>query len=271
VYIRENIRNIENNVTKIRSLRKAFQEIMNRADNQGYAHVANHHGYLDNLCPHGPTLDPEGNLIHKFLPWHRAYLLKLERLLQERDPTVSVPWWDWRSETSRKIGIPKSFSRDKTGKKANPLSKFYIDIKGRDSASQENISLSRYTTRNPGKPQEISLTQKAFVLNEQDIPQLFSLSDFRQFSERLRIGWHNFIHVWIGGDMGVVNTAAYDPIFFIHHCNVDRIWAVWQTLHGVDSIPSQMRNVILEPFGMTVKDVLDINSLNYDYASVSTS
>jgi tyrosinase len=271
VYLRENIRNVENNISQIRRLQKAFKEIMSRTDNQGYTHVASHHGYLDNLCPHGPTIDPEGNIIHKFLPWHRAYLLKLERLLQERDATVSVPWWDWRSETSKKIGIPKSFSQDKIGKKENPLSKFYISIKGKDRASQQDIILSRYTTRNPGKPQEISNTQKDLSQNETDIPQLYELSDFRQFSERLRIGWHNFIHVWIGGDMGVVNTAAYDPIFFIHHCNVDRIWAIWQTLHGVDSIPSYMRNAVLEPFGMTVKDVLDINSLNYDYASVSTT
>lgn len=40
---------------------------------------------------------------------------------------------------------------------------------------------------------------------------------------------HNIVHVWIGGDMGP-GTSPNDPAFFLHHCNVDRIWARWQEL-----------------------------------------
>lgn len=269
MYIRENIRTVAANPTKIKKLRKAFQEIMDRIDNQGYAHVASYHGWLDGLCEHAPETDQQGNINHNFLPWHRAYLLKLEKLLQQRDAEVSLPWWNWRSQQSKREGIPKVFADEMVGNKANPLYDFFMNITGRDKTGF-NVNLNRNTFRRPGEPKEIASTETALKRNEQDIPQLYSLTDFRQFSERLRIGWHNFIHMWIGGDMSIVSTAAYDPIFYVHHCNIDRIWAIWQTIHGVDSVPSHMRDVVLQPFKMTVKDVLDITSLDYDYASSTT-
>ncbi|EMR68281.1 putative tyrosinase precursor protein [Eutypa lata UCREL1] len=45
---------------------------------------------------------------------------------------------------------------------------------------------------------------------------------------------HNNVHNWVGGaagQMGDVPVAAYDPIFFLHHCNIDRLYAIWQTLY----------------------------------------
>ncbi|MCJ1352324.1 MAG: hypothetical protein MMC33_002308 [Icmadophila ericetorum] len=46
-------------------------------------------------------------------------------------------------------------------------------------------------------------------------------------------GIHNDIHVWSGGSgqMAVVPVAAFDPLFWAHHCNVDRLFAIWQTLN----------------------------------------
>jgi hypothetical protein len=100
-----------------------------------------------------------------------------------------------------------------------------------------------------------------------DIPDLYRMNDFRQFSEGLRNLWHNAIHGYVGGDMGDPNLAAYDPIFYPHHCNIDRIWAIWQVRNGVDNMPSHMKDIVLRPFGMTVRQVLDINALEYEYAS----
>ena len=42
---------------------------------------------------------------------------------------------------------------------------------------------------------------------------------------------HNKIHLWVGGDM-LPGTSPNDPVFFLHHCNIDRIWALWQDQHG---------------------------------------
>jgi tyrosinase len=37
---------------------------------------------------------------------------------------------------------------------------------------------------------------------------------------------HNRVHVWVGGSMGPISSPN-DPVFFLHHCNVDRLWALW--------------------------------------------
>lgn len=268
MYIRENIRNIESDPNKINSLRSAFNKIIPRVDNQGFAAVASHHGWLDGLCPHGPERDPSGNIYHDFLPWHRAYLLKLERLLQQQESNVSIPWWDWRTEQTMREGIPRSISQLNINREPNPLNRFRMVLRGR-SRNGAPVNINRFTTMRPRRPSEIRSTQRDFALNEIDIPDLYRINDFRQFSESLRVGWHNFIHNWIGGDMGSVDTAAYVPIFYFHHCNVDRIFAIWQTIHGTDSIPSHMLDRVLQPFRMTVREVLDINSLEYEYASSS--
>jgi tyrosinase len=44
------------------------------------------------------------------------------------------------------------------------------------------------------------------------------------------INLHNRVHVWVGGSMGPMSSPN-DPVFFLHHCNVDRLWAEWQAAH----------------------------------------
>lgn len=59
---------------------------------------------------------------------------------------------------------------------------------------------------------------------------------------------HNSIHLAVGGcdlptydrspipdangDMGENDTAGLDPIFYFHHCNIDRVFWLWQKKHG---------------------------------------
>lgn len=50
------------------------------------------------------------------------------------------------------------------------------------------------------------------------------------FRQQLEVSLHNTVHVWVGGDM-LLSTSPNDPTFFLHHCNVDRIWAAWQQKH----------------------------------------
>ncbi len=67
------------------------------------------------------------------------------------------------------------------------------------------------------------------------VPDFFGVPSFRNVFE----GWvphnpaipqselHNKVHVWVGGSMGPMSSPN-DPVFFLHHCNVDRLWAEWQ-------------------------------------------
>ena len=39
------------------------------------------------------------------------------------------------------------------------------------------------------------------------------------------------MHIWVGGHMGQIPFAAYDPIFWAHHTMIDRLWRLWQLRH----------------------------------------
>ncbi|KAK8126358.1 uncharacterized protein PG998_002117 [Apiospora kogelbergensis] len=46
---------------------------------------------------------------------------------------------------------------------------------------------------------------------------------------------HDTIHLAAGGDSGhmaIIAYSAFDPVFFLHHANVDRIFAMWQILYN---------------------------------------
>lgn len=43
-------------------------------------------------------------------------------------------------------------------------------------------------------------------------------------------GIHGYGHYAVGGEMGNFWTSSNDPLFFMHHAQLDRIWALWQSL-----------------------------------------
>jgi tyrosinase len=58
--------------------------------------------------------------------------------------------------------------------------------------------------------------------------------NYSSFCSQLDGNLHGNIHVYTGDgtNMGRVPTAAMDPIFWLHHCNIDRIWASWNASGG---------------------------------------
>jgi len=61
---------------------------------------------------------------------------------------------------------------------------------------------------------------------------------------------HNRVHVWIGGDMGP-GTSPNDPVFYLNHCNVDRIWEAWMAKHGRTYVPDDSPD---NPLGHRLND-----------------
>jgi tyrosinase len=95
---------------------------------------------------------------------------------------------------------------------------------------------------------------------------VLSNPDFLTFQNQIE-NIHGGVHVWAGGTMGSVPTAAYDPIFWAHHCMIDRLWYLWQLRHPGAGIPASLLGRALAPFPMTVRETLDITQLGYDYAA----
>jgi tyrosinase len=76
----------------------------------------------------------------------------------------------------------------------------------------------------------------ALELPDYDAPPWSTQSDgFRNRVEGWRPlesapGLHNRVHVWVGGDM-LPSSSPNDPVFYLNHCNEDRIWTAWQERH----------------------------------------
>lgn len=267
--IRKNVRNLT--ADELTKLRQAHKLIMARSDNQGYQYIAGRHGWLDQYCEHAPTTDEMGRQVDLFLPWHRAYMYHFERYLQIAlsDNDLAAPWWDWHDSRFDSEGLPTTYSQERVDRQPNPLYSFKMDIRGKTrTPPQRNVRVNRNTIRRVGVEWTLSGIRSLAVARRVDIPDLYGISDYSQFSEGLRGIWHNLIHGYVGGDMANQNLAAYDPIFYPHHVNIDRIWYIWQLAHGPpsQSVPDYLKGIVLSPFRMTVQDVLEIGGLNYGYA-----
>jgi tyrosinase len=256
VNLRENIEELSDN--SLTDLREAFKRIMEIQDNRGYNYIAGFHGVPGWYCWHHGSRS-RGDLsrpFNLFCPWHRAYLYWFEQFLKDRLEHVNLPWWNWSSEASRTNGIPKAFSDEFVNGTPNPLYKAHILVPNSNPPFDED------TRRDPQDPSDLPTPQM--------IDELLELNDFDDFDIILE-NIHDQIHGWVGGSMGLVSTAAYDPLFWSHHCMVDRLWYLWQLRHGFTNGMQDMLDEVLEPFPLRVRDVIDIRSLGYEYAVAQIS
>lgn len=150
-------------------------------------------------CPHGNWF---------FLPWHRAYLHQFEEIIRviSGNNFFTLPYWDW----TRNPQIPPAFWGA-----GNPLSHSR-------NADQATNMPSEFT----GAP-VISR-----VMENTDFESFGSYKSSSPYNgtgggyAELEGTPHNRVHSLIGGDM-VTLFSPRDPIFWLHHCNIDRIWASW--------------------------------------------
>jgi tyrosinase len=175
---------------------------------------------------HVSAADGEEHQGPHFLPWHRIYLLDLERRLQAIDPAVSMHYWrfdepapnvftrQFMGQTQRSASAASFVTLDPT----NPLVGWVTDsVAGILRSSNFNT----LTQSAPGQPGFATLTQA----------QTLALgATYPPFSAMERTP-HGAAHVSFNGWISSIPTAPKDPLFFMLHANVDRLWALWQWLN----------------------------------------
>ena len=235
---------------EVAALRSAFEQIKEisevaRGDSRGFFEHAGQHGVPYWACPHHT---PQ----RIFLPWHRAYLYRLEQTLQDRVPGVTLPWWDWTTARS----IPPAFEEAEAGGRPNALFSTRTLVTAADV--RDGAPVIEETFRDPGPAD--------FLPSPQDLQRVFDQPSFLVFSDACE-DIHDGVHGWIGGTMGNVGYAAFDPVFWAHHCMIDRMWWLWQQSGRMNAVPfAGWEGIVLEPFNLTVGDVLNANALGFDYA-----
>lgn len=134
-----------------------------------------------------------------FLAWHRGYLHYLEQQLRivSGDSALNLPYWNYYANPN----IPAEFT-DRT--RGNPL---YMPRIG--------TSVSN------------ALTLAPFA----DTVWNFQRGTINAFESQLESAPHNPVHNLIGGEMANM-TSPRDPIFYLHHANIDRLWHAWALPDG---------------------------------------
>lgn len=192
----------------------------------------------------GPLVDIHGDPAHqphttqRLLPWHRIYLLQFELALRAIHPDVSIPYWDWTKASEQAI---PPWLIGATPTVVTPTKTVVV-------------------TRSPGTAADLALIAS-------NVTGIMAMSDFTSFASSLN-GVHGGVHVWVGGAMGSVPTAPADPIFWMHHANLDRLWWQWQNSpQGTGKNPSLSgAAAVMDPWPNTEPDTRDITALGYSYA-----
>ena len=257
---------------ELTALRLAYDKVMQIADDRGFQYWAGIHGLpLPISCKHSP----ENGYDSLFLPWHRAYLYFFEKALQDQVPGVTLPWWDWASPESHAHGIPPAYAAQSVDGAPNPLYQASISAIPAEQWQAFRQSLSEQGEPDPGDLPVPTRRDPDLPANLPDPALVAQLTDkqsapatFKDFSQLVEVQLHNSVHAWVGAFMNDIPVAAYDPIFWAHHCMIDRLWWLWQLSHPavIDLDPGFLASP-LAPFPvLTVADVLNVNHLGYDYA-----
>jgi tyrosinase len=155
-----------------------------------------------------------------FLAWHRPFILRLERELQAIDPSVTLPYWKFDD------AAPNVFSQDFMGDNSVPgVATFAL---GNPLSTWIILGLSG-VQRDPSFNPSDSPSVTSGVDTEADTLLLGASGNYADF-RAMEGNPHGTVHVVTGGFgwLGSVPTAVRDPLFFLLHCNVDRLWAKWQ-------------------------------------------
>jgi tyrosinase len=204
----------------------------------------------DTCQAHGEGMDE-----NFFLPWHRLFVLYFEQIVRSvgGDDSFTLPYWNYSTSDTEVRGVLPPEFRKKDDPVFGPL---YVEKRNPGVNNGQPIQKGR-----PGDP--LNLDALAECLYE-------PVGAANGFCQALDFGLHGRVHVMVGNtqNMGVVPWAAGDPIFWLHHCNIDRLWASWNA--GSRSNPDLDQTFIFaDKDGMrvvaNVSDVLDLGKLGYVY------
>ena len=215
-------------------------------------------------CPHGAQ---------DFVHWHRHYILNFELSCGQLigDPNFALAYWNWSANQGR---IPDPFYD------SNLLNvQFWNDPSNAQSDNWSPDPVTTNGTRALTKGQGLQDDPDAGTeFTQSFIDDIKRQSIFQFFTGQLEGSPHNDGHVITGGPNGhmVSGMSPLDPIFWLHHCNVDRVWAEWQRAGnttpplGLD-YNNQFVNGTGQPVMASSASALDFAAMGYSYDTLSES
>ena len=159
--------------------------------------------------PYNPS-NPEQYQQWYFLPWHRLMLNEFEGVIREvlHDETFTLPYWNPVTGNDADLVLPAVFRAPGTTLYNGTRWPWVnggerIDILYRDWLSLDALNEDFYIDSPTGS---------------------------HGFNPKLDTNPHFLTHLAVGGDMADFATVGGDPLFYLHHANLDRIWESWNRL-----------------------------------------
>jgi tyrosinase len=239
---------------------------------------------------HGTAVNPDNfrnqcqHFTWFFLPWHRMYLEWFERIIRsaiadladiddETKRTWALPYWNYSSDDAARRRLPRAFL-DMTlpdGVTPNPLR-----VPGRNLNNGSALPAPAVALTNALAPIPFAGVG-GFAGGRTGFSH--AGEDPGSSMGPLEGTPHGAVHVQVGGLMGAFNTAALDPIFWLHHANIDRLWEVWRGIPGhanttesawLTGVTFHFHDENAAQLDETVQDVLETEAqLHYSYEDIS--
>jgi len=183
---------------------------------------------------HGPHAQHTNS---RLLPWHRIFLYLFEEALHNYHPDVCIPYWDWTQPEEQHFPewleavLPTVVTPTRT-----------INV-----------------IRSPG-------TGAGLASIVAGVPTAMSKTNYGAFTSPIN-GIHGSVHIWVGGTMSNASVSPADPIFWMHHANLDRLWWVWynSAQGNHQNPPLTGADAVMDPWTYTEADTRSIASLGYTY------
>ncbi|KAL1916172.1 uncharacterized protein VTP21DRAFT_6176 [Calcarisporiella thermophila] len=257
------------------AVRKEFRQLSNQERNEFLSALravnsATRPNRLDSMSYYHLQATRNAHGQAQFFPWHRLFLREFERALQTINPRVTLPYWYW-GEDADNPAYSQIFSNQWYGGTGTCINTgqiaYWNVLYNRDGSARLHCLPRQFNRGN-----FISPWASTEVL--QNI--LLTRNTFDEFRTALEGSPHGNVHITIGGDMGTM-ASPNDPIFFMHHCFLDKLWMDWQNrgpqfesqFNGVNKDGSQASiTEVLYPYRVQVQSMMSTQNpgLCYTYS-----
>ncbi|WP_068034861.1 tyrosinase family protein [Psychrobacter sp. P11G5] len=233
-----------------------------------------------------------------FLPWQREFIRRFELDLDRLVPGVTLPYWDWASDAADPMNAVV-WTNDLMGGNGSGASRVVRSGPfAYDDADPDN---SWVIINYLGLPDGGLVRNFGSRRNTPNLPTQADIDEIQQIStydsgnfDTSSVGYrganegripvngktpppsntHALVHEWIAGSM-MLGTSPNDPVFFLHHCFVDKLWADWQALHPTvpyvpgntasNNLNGHRLNDELVGLGTLISATLDHHAMGYSY------
>jgi len=286
VRVRRNVWSLPQGDTTLTWYRSAVAELIGRpeTDPSSWRYLAAVHGIpVGKQVPAGANgfWDQCQHQSWFFLSWHRGYVTSFEAVIAATIVELggpsewALPYWNYSesldANPNARLMPPEFRNRRLPDGSPNALWSKRAAVSNGDFSLDDNVvtlaalQFQNFANATPGAPSGFGGPPTGFNTGGGDNGGIENLP-------------HNRVHTRIGGQTGFMSdpaTAALDPIFWLHHCNLDRLWEVWRNqgaqfrsptnAQWLTAVAFNMHDAARKPFTFVSADMLDTTRVLHGY------